>query len=306
MITGHSHSFDVGIAKELGMNAAVVFNHIVYWLRINCVKDHNVHDGKVWMYESQQDIASCLDYLTVEEVKKAVVKLLDSGILIKGNYNANPFDKTAWYTTADENIYRIKKTLTKAPYGAIDNAVARDPERPTAPSLYTQEEHIQEEQQQQARAAAPAPAVASFTHKKNSPAKVRTEKIYHCLLDVDIPTSDKIEISKKYAEDVVKHAIAWATHSETKINTTLAQAAKWACQNNPKVPVSKEDESKKNREYAMKYDGAKNARNQITVCSKYVEISSPGSQSCFTLSFDSKGFIDQFQSQLRKCGFKIL
>ena len=110
IISGHSHSFDVGVAKTLGINAAIVLNHIIYWLRINCAKDHNVYDGKVWMYESQQDIANYLDYMTLDEVKKAVVKLLDAGVLIKGNYNANPFNKTSWYTTADQNIYRIKKT----------------------------------------------------------------------------------------------------------------------------------------------------------------------------------------------------
>lgn len=297
IISGHSHSFDVGVAKTLGINAAIVLNHIIYWLRINCAKDHNVYDGKVWMYESQQDIANYLDYMTLDEVKKAVVKLLDAGVLIKGNYNANPFNKTSWYTTADQNIYRIKKTLTKEPHGSIGNAPGRD--------VYRQEEHIQEEQQQQTRAASP-PAAVFFEQQAKRAAKAKSEKVYHCLIDVDIPDPDKIEITQKYSEDVAKNAVAWATHVDTKINTTFAQAIKWACKNKPQIPVSKEDETKKNREYAIKYDNMKNCRHVITAYSTYVEIVSPGCQSSFTLSYEAKGFIDQFQSQLRKCGFEIL
>jgi hypothetical protein len=146
LISGQSHSFDTGIAKILGLNAAVVFNHILYWLKINSSKEKNMRDGKVWMYETQKEMADFLEYMTLEEVKKSIVKLLDAGLLIKANYNSNPFDKTSWYTTSDQSIFLIKKTLTKAPYGAIDNAVGRDPLRPTAP-CYIQENKQEEKQQ---------------------------------------------------------------------------------------------------------------------------------------------------------------
>lgn len=148
--SGHSHSFDVGIAKLLGVNAAIVFNHIVYWLRINAAKGSNFIDGRTWMYETQAEMAAFLEYMTLEEVKKAVVKLLDAGLLIKGNYNKNAFDKTSWYTTSDKEIIEIKKTLSKAPYGAIDNAVGRDPLRPTAPSLYRQDNNQKDKQEKNA------------------------------------------------------------------------------------------------------------------------------------------------------------
>ncbi len=118
IVSGASHGFDIGIARELGINAAIIYNHIVYWIMQNAMRKDEMIDGKYWMYETQQQMADFLGYMSVEEVKKSVVKLLDKGILIKGNYNKNPFDRTAWYTVYDQNI--IKKTLTKAPYGAMD------------------------------------------------------------------------------------------------------------------------------------------------------------------------------------------
>lgn len=140
--SGHSHSFDVGVAKTLGLNAAVIFNHIVYWLRINAAKGHNIKEGKVWMYEKQQEIADFLEYLSLDDVKKAMVKLIDSGLLIKGNFNSNPFDKTGWYTTSDQNIILVKKSNTKVPNGTIGSAKRHDPGCHLAPCI------IQEEQQE--------------------------------------------------------------------------------------------------------------------------------------------------------------
>lgn len=142
IFSGHSHSFDVGIAKELGINAAVIFNHIVYWLRVNAAKGHDIREGKVWMYERQQDMADFFEYLSLDDVKKAMVKLIDSGLLIKGNFNPNPFDKTGWYTTADQNIIHVKKSSTKVPNGTIGGAKRHDPGCHLAPCI------IQEDKQQ--------------------------------------------------------------------------------------------------------------------------------------------------------------
>ena len=136
IISGHSHSFDTGIAKALGFTAAVIYNHILYWLRYNaCKSDAQMIDGKYWMYEKQQQIADFLEYLTIDDVKKAMVKLLNAGLIIKGNFNSNPFDKTAWYTIPDQS--KIKKTLTKVPIGTIASANPHHPECESAPSLYT-------------------------------------------------------------------------------------------------------------------------------------------------------------------------
>ena len=109
---GHSHSFDTGIAKKLGLNAATVFNHIVYWLRINAKKKINIHDGTVWMYESRKEIAEFLEYLTEQQVKDAISKLFEAGLLIKGNYSKSPMDRTTWYSVSNQEILGIQKILT--------------------------------------------------------------------------------------------------------------------------------------------------------------------------------------------------
>jgi hypothetical protein len=300
MISGHSHSFDVGIAKTLGINAAIVFNHIVYWLRINAAKGNNIHENKVWMYETQQEIADFLEYMTLEQVKKAIVCLLDAGVLIKGNFNSNPFDKTAWYTTADQSICKIKKTLTKAPYGAIDKAHTLLPSSDTAPCIYkVQEEHIQEEQQQQKEESA-----AAFSKSFEENGKPRISPKLH---GVNIPVTDKFEIASKYDEKTIDDAIDWATHPETKLNKGLAPAIKWACQNKPEVPKNKVDQEEQNKAYAKKYDGMKNGGYTINVLSKCIEIDyGTAYKQPFTLEYTAKGFKEQLDNALRKACFPLI
>ena len=309
--SGHSHSFDVGIAKVLGMNAAVIFNHIVYWLRINTSKgtEHNIRDGKVWMYESQQEISNFLEYLTIDDVKKAMVKLVDSGLLIKGNYNENPFDKTNWYTTADQSI--IKKVLTKVPNGTIGSAKRHDPESHTAPSHYIQQEHIHKDKEQQQREREPAEksltetAAASFQKQTFPAARTKTSGMYDFLEGVDIPDVDKRELTSRYDRNTVQNAIAWATHPETKLTKGLVQAIKWGCQNKPQVPKSKDDEITLNKAYAKRFDGVKVGSATVNVLNQCVEIEYGTPHKPVTaLSYEEKGFREQLDSALRKIGYR--
>jgi hypothetical protein len=140
-LSGHSHSFDTGIAKELGLHCAIIYNHIIYWLKVNAAKGQGIVNGKVWMYESQQQIADFLEYISLDEVKKSIPKLVEAGYLIKDNHNKNPFDKTSWYTVENQDI--IQKSFTKVPNGTIDrvnftidSANRHLPECESAPCIY--------------------------------------------------------------------------------------------------------------------------------------------------------------------------
>ena len=236
---GHSHSFDTGIAKILGINAAIVFNHIVYWLRLNASKGLNIINEKVWMYETQQQIADFLEYMSLDEVKKAIALLIEAKLIIKDNFNKNPFDKTGWYTTTDQEILRIKKSSTKASYGSIGKALPLDPPSPTAPCIYKeQKEHIHNNKQQQHRKEA-APSAAAFPKEEE-----KKPKIYRCLEELDISLKDKIQITRDYAEKTVMDAIDWSTHPDNPPTKCLSAQIKFACKNG----LSLKDHEKKTKE----------------------------------------------------------
>ena len=46
------HLFDVEIAKQYGVNAAVVLRHLQFWIIKNKTHNQNFHDGRTWTYYS--------------------------------------------------------------------------------------------------------------------------------------------------------------------------------------------------------------------------------------------------------------
>lgn len=132
-----SHSFNESVAKTTGnIAAAVIFNHLFFWLRTNKQKNHNQHEGRTWMYESIGAIAAHLPYLSEKQVKTGLSDLVKYGYILKGNFSQNKFDHTNWYAVADEEWLGIQKSFTKSPTGPID----KDPEgrstSPPGPILY--------------------------------------------------------------------------------------------------------------------------------------------------------------------------
>lgn len=130
-----SHSFDVEIATALGLAEAAVFNNIHYWVHQNSVnedEDRHYRDGMWWTYNTAEKISEHMPYLSQKQVKLALQNLVASGYLIKGNYNKNSFDHTAWYTVSD-----FKKVLTMGPNGPIEGPKRAHPKAEMGPSIDT-------------------------------------------------------------------------------------------------------------------------------------------------------------------------
>lgn len=292
IITGHSHSFDVGIACELGIHAAIIFNHILYWLRINASKKNcELIDGKVWMYEKQQDMADFLGYLTIDEIKKAVGILVKSGLLITDNYNKNKFDKTNWYTTADQSL--IFKGLKNSKI-SFEGAVRHDRECPGAPSNepYGTLSIIHKDNQEDkptttTRASAPAPVVFDF------------------LVDIGLSADEMDLLSKEYANDPesLRHAVKYATHKGTHIKTTIIQTIRWAAKAKPPLPPNNQsiDENKALAE-KMKASIAKMPQGvYFDILNEFVEIGHSVSQKTpEQIKYTEKGFIALIDNARRK------
>jgi hypothetical protein len=92
------HSFDPEIAKEVGVNAAVLYQNILWWTTKNAANKKNIRDGYVWTYNSRSAFGQLFPYLTQSQIKTAISKLIDSGLIIKGDYNAANYDRTNWYS----------------------------------------------------------------------------------------------------------------------------------------------------------------------------------------------------------------
>lgn len=91
------HSFDPDVAKAVGVNAATIYQSILFWTRKNLANERHVRDGKVWTYNSVKAMEDLFPYLTAHQIRTAMQKLLDSGLIFEGNFNETTYDRTKWY-----------------------------------------------------------------------------------------------------------------------------------------------------------------------------------------------------------------
>lgn len=92
------HHFDTDIAKEVGVNAAVVFQNILFWCTKNKANGEHFYDGRYWTYNSIKAWHELLPYLTEKQIRISINKLKEHGYIATGNYNNSPYDRTTWYS----------------------------------------------------------------------------------------------------------------------------------------------------------------------------------------------------------------
>lgn len=100
-----SHSFSVEDAEAYGIECAILINHFKFWIEQNQAMGRNFHDGRTWMYQTQQEITAVYSYWSEDIVFKLIKKLVDEEVLIKGNYNKTSFDRTTWYAFKNEKMF---------------------------------------------------------------------------------------------------------------------------------------------------------------------------------------------------------
>lgn len=102
------HSFDIEIAKKYGINEALIYNHFLFWIIKNKANEKNYKDGRYWTYSSIKALQNIFNYLSEKQIRIAINNLIDNKVLIKANYNSNPYDRTNWYAFVEEP-YELSK-----------------------------------------------------------------------------------------------------------------------------------------------------------------------------------------------------
>lgn len=100
------HSFDTKIAEEYGLFEAILLNNIFYWLEHNRSNERHYYDGKYWTYNSVGAYAELFPYMSKGKIERALKHLEEEGILVTGNYNKIPTDRTKWYALTEKG-YQI-------------------------------------------------------------------------------------------------------------------------------------------------------------------------------------------------------
>ena len=118
------HSFNVNVAIKYGVNQSIILNNLYFWIEKNRANEKHFHDGYYWTYNNMKAFSVLFPYMTERQIDYAIKKLVDEGLVIKGNYNKSSYDRTCWYAITKEGYSVLKNCEieeTKAKQSILQN-----------------------------------------------------------------------------------------------------------------------------------------------------------------------------------------
>lgn len=96
------HSFNIAIAKEYGVLAAVLIRNFQYWISKNKSEKHNFVNGHYWTFNSTAGLCELFPYMSKDQINRQINMLVEKGVLIKGHFSENPNDRRTWIAFSDD------------------------------------------------------------------------------------------------------------------------------------------------------------------------------------------------------------
>ena len=95
-----NHSFNVEIAKEFGIEKAVILENFYFWIKKNKANKRNIHEGKVYTYNTAEAFAELFPYIKERKIAQILREMEnEDGLLISGQFHN--YDRTKSYTLTD-------------------------------------------------------------------------------------------------------------------------------------------------------------------------------------------------------------
>lgn len=120
----NDHFFKV-LAKDYGVNCAVVLKEIYFWLKVNLKKKRNIIKGSVWTYSSVKELEKRIVFLSDSQIRTAISRLIKLGVLVK-DFLGKGYDRTSWFSIPKEvfeKLLRLEKS-TRHPSDKSDNLIS--------------------------------------------------------------------------------------------------------------------------------------------------------------------------------------
>lgn len=130
------HHFNVQVAEELGVNAAILAANVQFWCAKNEANEskRHFHEDKYWTFNSISALEKLFPYLTVKQIRTALDKCVEDGLLLCGQFNKDKRDRTKWYAY-NGLAWNEEKGNAFAPEGKSHLPLRADPFAPEGQPL---------------------------------------------------------------------------------------------------------------------------------------------------------------------------
>lgn len=90
------------LARELGLNEAIMLQQMHYWL----IKSSYEFEGVKWFYKTLEDWQTEFPFWSTMTIRRTLTNLEKQKVIRIGNFNKKKFDKTKWYTIEYQCVNR--------------------------------------------------------------------------------------------------------------------------------------------------------------------------------------------------------
>lgn len=91
------YSFETEFAKKYGVEEAILLQNFIFWINKNKANNVHFYEGEYWTYNSKKAMLELFPFWSESQLKRIINSLINQGVLITGNFNKSPYDKTTWY-----------------------------------------------------------------------------------------------------------------------------------------------------------------------------------------------------------------
>lgn len=92
-----NHSFSKEVAVKYGVDEAILLENLNFWLSKNEANEKHFYDGEYWTYNSSKAFIGLFPYWSKNQIERIIKSLKEKELIITGNYNATPYDRTRWF-----------------------------------------------------------------------------------------------------------------------------------------------------------------------------------------------------------------
>lgn len=102
--------FSEVIAKDVGVEEAMMFSNIFFWVKLNEKNrdNHHYHENKYWMYNTVRDFTEQYSFWTTSKIRRILGNLEKKQYIETGVFNRFGYDKTKWYTITEKATNRVE------------------------------------------------------------------------------------------------------------------------------------------------------------------------------------------------------
>ena len=289
-----SHSLNVGIATVTkNVEAALIFNHIFFWLKQNRSKQINQINGRTWMYDSVSAIAVHFPYLSEKQVKTALQDLVSHNYLIKAHHAEYKMDRRNWYALFDEELLGVKKQFTKSPTGPMHGSPQGQCNSTSGADVYKDTEYNTEYNTDKRGGAAPPAHASNLIERAKHVATSNPEHQKLILQHGQAKVDSFYQILSDWKEDTPRSK--WKKNDYRSIVRWVVAAESERQKKSTEVGNPKEDTILAQKIWD-KYKGRKEC--DIELGYKYIEFKN--GMTAENLEFGSRDFRVKALEQLRK------